>query len=182
MTTETRVTDALEHAIQEARQWKMEAQTANATIAEIYRLVGSKAGNWNGAGPVRAALTAALPHMTEPKPAEPVAGGAVDALEVALETYNKAAYVWTKQSDPDEPRHRYAMREAIQAIAALRQQAVPELSDEDIAAAISDTDRALDALPDRFSVSEDDGKRIIVKAVAESIRARLIAPAQEGKS
>jgi hypothetical protein len=46
---------------------------------------------------------------------------ALEVLEVALKAYSKADYAWTKQSDPDEPRHRYAMREAIAAIAALRQ-------------------------------------------------------------
>jgi nitroreductase len=47
---------------------------------------------------------------------------AFEALEVALKAYSKADYAWTKQSDPDEPRHRYAMREAIAAIAAIRLQ------------------------------------------------------------
>lgn len=81
MTTETRVTDetldalqtARDHAIQQAKIWKMEARSANATIAEIYRLVGSKAGNWNGAEPVRAAITAALPHLDKGGKGEPVA-------------------------------------------------------------------------------------------------------------
>lgn len=51
-----RLEAAKDNAVWLARIWKQEAQTANATIAEIYRLVGSKAGNWNGAEPVREAL------------------------------------------------------------------------------------------------------------------------------
>jgi hypothetical protein len=59
MTNSNKLADALaarDAAIQQAQIWKMEAQSANATIAEIYRLVGSKASNWNGANPVREAL------------------------------------------------------------------------------------------------------------------------------
>jgi hypothetical protein len=69
VSTNDKLVDALaarDAAIQEARGWKMEAQTANATIAEIYRLVGSKAGNWNGAKPVREALAE---HDAQPAPA-----------------------------------------------------------------------------------------------------------------
>jgi hypothetical protein len=70
MTNPNKLADALaarDAAIQEARGWKMEAQTANATIAEIYRLVGSKAGNWNGAKPVREALAG---HDAQPAQGE----------------------------------------------------------------------------------------------------------------
>jgi hypothetical protein len=48
--------NAFDAVKQQAQIWKQEANTANATIAEIYRLVGSKAGNWNGVEPVRSAL------------------------------------------------------------------------------------------------------------------------------
>jgi inactivated superfamily I helicase len=48
-----RLEAAKDNAVLQAQIWKMEAQAANATIAEIYRLVGSQAGNWNGAQPVR---------------------------------------------------------------------------------------------------------------------------------
>jgi hypothetical protein len=84
MTNPNKLADALaarDAAIQEARGWKMEAQTANATIAEIYRLVGSKAGNWNGAKPVREALAG---HDAQPAQGEWVVrliGELSDALD-----------------------------------------------------------------------------------------------------
>lgn len=52
----------------EAQLHAQEARTANATIAEIYREVsGGKGepGNWNGAEPVRAELTALRARVTE---------------------------------------------------------------------------------------------------------------------
>lgn len=39
-----------------------------------------------------------------------------DQIDVACEEYNRASYEWTKQSDPDMSRNRYAMRAVIVAI------------------------------------------------------------------
>lgn len=84
---------ARDAAIQQAQQWKMEAETANATIAEIYRLVGSKAGNWNGAQPVRDALTTPQP------------GDGVDAARLDWLRDNEFDLV-TRREDIDEDEYR----------------------------------------------------------------------------
>jgi hypothetical protein len=53
----------------EAQQWKQEARTANATIAEIYQLCTGKTGepgNWNGAKPVRELIERLAPQRDAP--------------------------------------------------------------------------------------------------------------------
>ena len=76
----------------QAQIWKQEATTANATIAEIYQLCTSKTGepgNWNGAEPVRAALTAAaLSAISEP--AAPL--DARDALTVLRDLWQQVIF------------------------------------------------------------------------------------------
>lgn len=58
--SDEKLSDLCERLKMEAQIHAQEARTANATIAEIYQIVTGatgEPGNWNGAGPVRAALS-----------------------------------------------------------------------------------------------------------------------------
>lgn len=75
----------------EAEQHAQEARTANATIAEIYQAVTDatgEPGNWNGAEPVRARLTALKARVAE--------------LEGALTEISKQTYGTEISMDGDE--------------------------------------------------------------------------------
>lgn len=147
MTTDNKLADAIaarDAAIQQAQIWKMEAQTANATIAEIYRLVGSKAGNWNGAKPVREAIAA-------PPAQEPVA-------EVTEGGYMERSIVWLEAA-ADLPAGVHKLYTATPAL--------PEVTDEDEAAAwdvlLITTDSC--AGGDMRKVLESYRARLMAKAV-----------------
>jgi hypothetical protein len=75
----------------EAQQWKQEAKTANATIAEIYQLCTGKTGepgNWNGAKPVRELIESLCAPTPEVKPEAALSDEQITAKAMMLDAPN----------------------------------------------------------------------------------------------